>query len=42
MMMKASWKRPAAVKQRRSSKRKTTEDCKSVASGERQHKVWKP
>jgi len=42
MMMKEFRKRPAAVKQRRSSKRKTTEDCESVASGARQHKVWKP
>ena len=40
-MMKVSWKRPAAVKQRRSNKRKT-EDCKSAASGAKQHKVWKP
>jgi len=30
------------VKQRRSSKRKTTEDCESIASGAMQHKVWRP
>ena len=40
--MKVSWKRPAAVKQRRSSERKTTKDCESIASGAMQHKVWRP
>ena len=42
MMMKEFRKRPAAVKQKRSSKRKTAEDCKSTASGAKQHKVWRP
>ena len=42
MMMKVSWKRPATVKQRRSSKRKKTKDCESIASGAMQHKVWRP
>jgi len=42
MMMKVSWKKPAAVKQKESSKRKTTEDCESLFSGARQHKVWRP
>lgn len=42
MMMKKSRKRPATMKQRRSNKGKTTEDCKSAASGAMQHKVWKP
>ena len=41
-MMKVSRKRPATVKQRRSSKIKTTEDCESLVSGAMQHKVWKP
>lgn len=42
MMMKEFWKKPVAVKQRRSSRRKTAEYCESAASGERQHKVWRP
>ena len=42
MMVKQSRKRPAAVKQKRSRKRKTTEDCESTVSGARQHKIWKP
>ena len=42
MMMKVSRKRPAAVKQRRSRKRKTTEDCESIANGAMQHNVWRP
>ena len=42
MMMKESRKRPAAVKQWKSSKRKTTKYCESTASGVMQHKVWKP
>lgn len=42
IMMKVSWKRPTTVKQRRSSKRKTTEDCKRTSSRSMQHKVWKP
>ena len=41
-MMKVSWKRPAAIKQRKSRKRKTTEDCESIVSGAMQHKVWRP
>ena len=40
-MMKVSQKRLAAVKQRRRSKRNTTEDCESIASGAMQHKVWR-
>jgi len=40
-MMKISRKRPTTVKQRRSSKRKTTEDCESLVSGAMQHKVGK-
>ena len=42
MKMKVSQKRPAAVKQRGSSKRKTAEDCESLVSGAMQHKVWRP
>lgn len=42
MMMKEFRKRPAAVKQKRSSERKTAEDCKSTASGAKQHKIWRP
>ena len=42
IMKKISWKRPATVKQRRSNKRKTSEDCESIASGAMQHKVWRP
>ena len=42
IIMKVSRKKPAAVKQRRSSKRKTTEYCESIASGAMQHKVWRP
>jgi len=44
-MMKESWKRPAAVKQKRSSrsnKMKTKTDSESAASGVMQHKVWRP
>ena len=41
-MMKESRKRLAAVKQKRSNKRKTSEDCESTTSGARQHKVWRP
>jgi len=45
-MMEESWKRLAPVKQKRrsnrSNKMKTTEDCKSAASGAKQHKVWRP
>ena len=40
--MKVSRKRPETEKQRKSSKRKTTEYCESIASGAMQHKVWKP
>ena len=40
-MMKVSQKKPAAVKQRRNNKRKTIEDCESIASGAMQHKVWR-
>ena len=39
--MEVSQKKTAAVKQRRSSKRKTTEDCESIASGAMQHKLWR-
>ena len=39
--MKVSQKKTTAVKQRRSSKRKTTEDCESIASGAMQLKVWR-
>ena len=42
MMMKEFRKRPAALKQKRSSKRKTTEDCKSTTTGAKQHKIWRP
>jgi len=41
-MMKEFWKRPTTVKQKRSSKRKTAEDCKSTTSGAKKHKVWRP
>ena len=41
IMMEVSQKKPATVKQRRSSKRKTTEDYESIASGTMQHKVWR-
>ena len=41
-MMKEFRKRPATVKQKRSNKRKTAEDCKSTTSGAKQHKVWRP
>ena len=41
-MMKESWKSPAPVKQKSSSKRKTAEDCESAASRAMQHKVWRP
>jgi len=41
MMMKEFRKRPAAVKQKRSRKRKTAKDCKNTASGAKQHKVWR-
>lgn len=41
-MVKESRKRPAVMKQKRSRKKKTTEDCKSAASGAMQHKVWRP
>ena len=40
--MKEFRKGPASVKQKRSGKRKTTEDCKSTASGAKQHKIWRP
>lgn len=42
LMMKVSRKRPTAVKPRRSSKRKKTENCESLVSGAMQHKVGKP
>ena len=42
IMMKVSQKQTSVIKQRRSSKRKTTKDCESIASGAMQHKVWRP
>ena len=40
--MKVSRKEPAVVNQRRSNKRKTAQDCESIAKGAMQHKVWRP
>ena len=40
--MKVSHKKTTTVKQRRSSKRKNTKDCESIASGAMQYKVWRP
>lgn len=42
MMMKESRRRLAEIKQKGSSKRKTTKDCESATSGAMQHKVWRP
>ena len=43
-MVKVSQRKTTARKQRRrsSSKRRTERECKSVASGARQNKIWKP
>lgn len=44
IMLKGSQRKTSARERssRGNSKRKTTEDCESVASGGMQHKVWKP
>ena len=42
IMMKVSQKQTVAVKRIRCNKRKTAEDCESIASGAMQHKVWRP
>lgn len=40
--MKVSQKKTTSGKQRSCSKRKTIEECESMASGALQHKVWRP
>jgi len=41
LMMKVPQKK-ATVRRPSSRKRKTSTDCESIASGAKQHKVWKP
>ena len=41
-MVTVSQKKTAAGKKRNSIKKKTIADCKSIASGKMQNKVWKP
>ena len=42
-MMKVSQRQQKTTrKQKNLSKRKTTKDCESTASGAMQHKVWRP
>ena len=40
--MKVYQKKTTMKKQSNGSKRKTTTDCESIASGAMQHKVWRP
>lgn len=41
-MMKVSQRKTSARKRSSNSKMKTETDCESVASGARQHKIWRP
>ena len=42
LMVKVSQKKTPTRKQSNNNKRKTIAECESIASGEMQHKVWRP